>query len=477
MVGITVAGTTVIVAVGSSGLTQTRQQAALAQSEQSMTLVDSRAAEVALGGASTQSVPLGDGGGGQYSVDSDAGWLRITHVNYTDPAQNETVYNASLGSLVYENGDTTVAYQGGGVWRTQDNGTVMLSPPEFHYMGSTLTLPIVRVRGDGGGGGSMPKATVSSSSSARHVFPNTTVPDPTVDGEGAPYDEGNAPYANPVENGTVYVTVNSEHYRGWKQYFETRTDGEVFVSGPNQVTVVLVVTGQVGPFRVPAETDSREVRGMPTSGKPVSNFSLTLEADNTGRNFENLHWSMYQDGANQDFELHVHSEDKCSGDEYNGELDVSVYYRDAGQSRYEGWQNSSIDPQETSYFSVDCSDYTLDANFSGNVPLEYKAIDLSGNENKWYFGSAIKGRDVAPQTTMYGTTYDSGVDSAPMSDVINHYFTTLAPRFSLTVADGPGGSSRIAESGSYGGLYYSGGTYRYITYLHVTENEVDVRIQ
>lgn len=465
VVAMTILGTGVIVVVGSSSLDATHRQAAIQQSGQSMTLVDSRAAEVGLGTASTQTVRLGDGGDGQYSVRPNAGRITVTHINYTDGGHNETIYDGSLGSFVYENGDTTVAYQGGGVWRTRDNGTAMLSPPEFHYRQQTLTLPLVTVSGGGGGGG-VSQVTLSSKTRARHVYPNAS----------DSYDGIDRNYSNPVENGTVHITIQSEHYRGWKQYFEKRTDGDVYVSGPNEVTVVLTASGSVGPFGVPAETDSLDVTGMPSSGTPVSDFSLTLQAGNDGRNFENLHWSMYHDGAAEDFELHLYSSDKCNGGSYDGTLDVSVYYRNAGESDYLGWQNSSIDPDETSHFEVDCSDNTLHANFTGDDPMEFKSIDTSGDKNKWYFGDDIKSRSVASEETMYGTTYQSDqAEAAPMSDVVNHYFTMLASQFSLTVADGPGGSSSIDEGESNGALHYSGGTDEFVTYLHITENEVEVR--
>ena len=89
--------------------------------------------------------------------------------------------DTALGSVVSESGDSEIAYQSGGVWRRSGDDSRMVSPPEFHYRGRTLTLPVIAVNGDGAG----ETLTVRGG--------GTTTKAPCSDGE------------NPLANGRVLV--------------------------------------------------------------------------------------------------------------------------------------------------------------------------------------------------------------------------------------------------------------------------------
>lgn len=485
--GLVVAGMTAVVAVGGDALEESQRSADMQRTENAMTLLDSRGAMTALGDSDTQRVALGGSEGGQYAVRPDSGWLRVVHVNFTEEGDNETIYNASLGSVAYRNGDELVAYEGGGVWRTTDRGTSMVSPPEFHYQAATLTLPVVRVSGTDARSGRT-AARITPVTRARRVFPNASVDETEGENEtGAPYDVTDAPYRNPVANGTVVVTVRSAHYRGWAEYFRTRTSGTVTVDDDARTaSIELKTLGLVGFFEMPREGNSVRVRGVAGSHN-VSNYSLTLRAN---PHFQNLHWSMYHDSPGQDFELHVHSDSQCTGGSYDGELDVSIYYDD-GAGGYEGWQNSSIDPSSTSAFDVDCSKSpaVLTANFTSDTPMTYGDISMSGDENKWYFGPEIKDGSVDSEVEFDDHHPDDfDADGSPktyneteaeeMGFLVNHYFSLMSPKFELTVTDGPGGSERVDEGASSGRLDYDAAEGRhYITFLHVTENEIRVDLE
>ena len=476
LLAITVMGTGLVVGLGATALDDTRRAADLQRTEHAMTLLDSRGAMTALGESGSQRVRLSGTGDGAYAVREDSGWLRIRHLNHTGTGENETVYNASLGSLVYRNGDTRLAYEGGGVWRTTDDGTVMVSPPEFHFRDATLVLPVIRVGGSGSASGDV-SASIDRGETARRVFPNATATD--ANGTGAPYDHGGANYTNPIEKGTVEITVHSDHYRGWAKFFRTRTEGNVSVDHANRIArVELLTVSRVGAFPMPDEGNGVDVRGMPDDGAPVTAFELELTADSQGKNFNNLHWSLYVDKGDERFELHFYSPDKCSGNApFGGQLDVSVYYWNASSDAYEGWQNRSVDVGPASAFSVNCTDYTLSMDLKGGTPVTYGDIDMTGNENKWYFGSDIKSSRTRESVTFDQETYRRNAsDTAALGDVINRYFKHLGPEFRLTVTDGPGGSSRVDEGTSGGRLEYEGGGARYITYLHITENEVSIQL-
>ena len=476
LLAITVMGTGLVVGLGATALDDTRRAADLQRTEHALTLLDSRGAMTALGESGSQRVHLSGSGDGAYAVEEDSGWLRVRHLNHTGTGENETVYNESLGSLVYRNADTRLAYEGGGVWRTTADGTVMVSPPEFHFRDATLVLPIIRIGGSGSASGSV-DAAIARGETARRVFPNAT--DVATNGSGAPYDSGGANYTNPVEDGTVEITIHSDHYRGWVEFFRTRTAGNVSVDHARRLArVELLTVSRVGAFPMPDEGNGVDVRGMPKDGTPVTAFELELTADNPGENFNNLHWSLYVDKGDQRFEAHFYSPNKCTGGgSFNGELDVSVYYWNTTSSKYEGWQNRSIEVGPSSAFSVNCTDYTLSMNIEEDTPMTYGDIDMTGNDNKWYFGSDIKSSAARQSVTFDGTTYQrNGSGTAGLGDVIDRYFKLLGPEFTLTVTDGPGGSSRIDEGVSSGRLEYEGGGSRYITYLHITENEVRIRL-
>jgi len=163
--------------------------------------------------------------GEAYEVSDDAGWMNVTITNMSSD-NTTTVVNETLGEIRYETGGTTVAYQGGGVWRADRSGaSTMVSPPEFHYRNGTLTLPIISMNGTGDTNldGSL---TVEQNRTAQQRYPNATL---------------NENFTNPLESGKVNVTVHSEYYRAWGSFFEERTDGNVSYDHPNnEVTITLL---------------------------------------------------------------------------------------------------------------------------------------------------------------------------------------------------------------------------------------------
>jgi hypothetical protein len=183
-----------------------------------MTQLDSKASLVAHGSSDTQRVDLGGTGRGTAGVDESSGQMTVRIINGTDG--NETILDEELGTVTYERGRTTLAYQGGGVWRREGNGSVMVSPPEFHYDGGTLTLPLVRVRSDGISGRSV-RIVQRTPTDGR--FPNAT-------------------RSNPLTKGQVHVTVQSDYYQAWGTYFAERTSGNVTYDHANRSATIELIT-------------------------------------------------------------------------------------------------------------------------------------------------------------------------------------------------------------------------------------------
>jgi len=208
LLAIVVGGVAVVVTAGATALDDTRSELDTSRAEKALTQFDSRSAMVALGGTSRQGVDLAVGDDAGYRVEDGAGWMNVTIENEST-GEVKTLANVTLGAVVYENGQTSLAYQGGGVWKGTEAGTTMLSPPEFHFRGATLTLPIITVDGNSTLGSG---AVVTNADEAQIRYPNATL-------------DGN--FTNPLDYGVVNVTVHSDYYESWGRYFEERTEGEV----------------------------------------------------------------------------------------------------------------------------------------------------------------------------------------------------------------------------------------------------------
>jgi len=217
---ILISGTVIVVAIGSTAISDTEGQLADERAEKAMTQFSSKAGLVALQEADSQQVDFATEQGEQYTVVDDTGWMNITWTNRTT-GYSEPVMNMTLGAVVFEGENTRLAYQGGGVFRATDAGGQMISPPEFHFREGTLTLPAVNVTGGPALGDS---ATITGSAVERE-FP-TGIDNST----------------NPLDNHIVTVTVKSEYYRGWGQYFEERTDGEVEYDDAAETATLVMVT-------------------------------------------------------------------------------------------------------------------------------------------------------------------------------------------------------------------------------------------
>ena len=234
-----VGGMVVVVTVGATAIDDTERGLDTERAEKTLTQFDSRSAMVALGGTSNQGVDLAAGSSEGYGVDPEAGWMNVTVYNATSE-ERTTLVNVTMGAVAYENKDDAIAYQGGGVWKRTEAGTKMLSPPDFHFRDQTLTLPIITVDGDRSLGGN---ARVSQGRRSTVRYPNATA---------------DSNFTNPLDDGYVNVTVNSEYYEAWGQYFEQRTDGDVFYDHENETALIQLV--------VPFEEDFTNVVATTNDG-------------------------------------------------------------------------------------------------------------------------------------------------------------------------------------------------------------------
>ncbi|PSP74053.1 hypothetical protein BRC86_07325 [Halobacteriales archaeon QS_3_64_16] len=498
-----VLGMTAVIGFGSQALDATEERSEFANAEQAMAQFDSKAAQVALGGSAVQSTTFGQTDGG-YRVNGSKGWLRVDHFDHSGNNNTEVIANKTLGTVAYSNTGTEIAYQGGGVWRKDPAGEArMISPPEFHYRDATLTLPIVSVNGTDSAGGAT--TAVVDGSQDIPLYPNRS----------ASYGFDGDPYDNPVDNGTVSVTVHSEYSAGWAEYFRTRTDGCVVTSDDtttqvknrcniddlsdfgidipsqdNTVSVYLLTPGTRGPFPMPGEGSAVDVRGL-SGGHTLSEFNVTLRPDDTdSADFANLQWSMYAESGARQFEIHLRrqSGNDCS----DTKVGVTVYYSGDGGETYQGWFGNRS--YTTECFDSDgdgddeaklTADFVDDSDSDGNTTetdgtdpeLNYTSLASSDLQHFNPSGAELLSSatidEHAGSVGWESETYSSG-STEVIDRLLRHYLALMGPGIDLTVDDK--NSDTISEDASSGVIRYpiSG---QYISFLHVTYDGIDVRLE
>ena len=150
LVGAVAVASVGIIMLGSSSLETQQATIETDYAEQSLLEFAQRTTTTASTGHGPSGVSLGPFDHGRVSVRDSAGRVTVARVNGSGGA--EELYNESLGTLAYTSGDTEIAYQGGGVWRTDGTGSVTVSEPGIEYRNGTLTFPIVHLEGDQVGG-------------------------------------------------------------------------------------------------------------------------------------------------------------------------------------------------------------------------------------------------------------------------------------------------------------------------------------
>lgn len=197
ILGISIAAITSMMVIGTMAMNTTKTDAQLSQMENGISEMSSKASLVALGDSESHQFNLGDLGDGTVQITEDSGSLVIQ-------SDGENIQDSNLGSLRYNHDDVEIAYEGGGVWKKSNGHTEMISPPEFHYQGHTLTLPTIMVTGEDSTSGSA-TGVITREEASRQTHPHEN---------------------NPLTDGSIEITVESDFCGGWEYYFEQRTQSE-----------------------------------------------------------------------------------------------------------------------------------------------------------------------------------------------------------------------------------------------------------
>ena len=454
VIGLSLAVVGVVVAVGAVAIADVEESAQANQAESAMTQFDSSAAEVALGESPKKSLRLGGtGDSGTVQVDEDAGDIVV---KWIDTEENQTkIAEESLGKVVYEAGDRTVAYQGGGVWRAEDDWSKMVSPPEYHYRDQTLTFPIVKVEGDTSGASPGDQFTVQESGFDRH-FPNES-------------------HSNPLEGGHVHVEVTTDYHYGWKQFFETRTEGSV-THDPDNRTVSVNLTVPFGEtFENGVTTTSDDPDAIERNGN--SEFDGPVE---TGEQ---------KDSASPEIDERISQCEDSDCDDLvdeksDGYLDDGIYYAD-----------ESVELDEIEY---DTTDGKIDIVVDGDLEFAGEEHTITGNETVRFFlnGEMTVGGDTQVNTggdpsnllvlvhteggdvaTADGNPQFTGFIYAPSSELVLNGGgdeDNIVGGVIVERATGNGNADLVFDSDAEADFDLELNTISYVTYLHVTENRVEV---
>ncbi|MEF8857410.1 MAG: hypothetical protein V5A38_00575 [Halolamina sp.] len=494
ILAITLMGTGLVVGYGMQAIGDTERVTTLSKAEHSMTQFDSQAAIVALGESAVQRVDLGSAAGGRFSADDDGGWIRIVHRNVSGNGTNEELYNASLGVVQYENDDTTVAYQGGGVWRRSGNGSTMLSPPEFNYRGGTLTLPVIRVSNEDSAAGEA-TAILKRANNSRRVYPN----------QSTTYSTSSRGYSNPITSGTVTVTVKSEFYKGWGSFFNSRTAGNVSIDhGNGTATVELLTLDKVGDFTLAdiVDTDGVSATGQ-SPGHSLTEFSMTAESDQ-GNGFNHHYISFYAEEDNHRFQylVHIPPGTNCNtGVTSSDTLEAAVLYRNTATGEQHEWSNKSI-RADSGPIRLECPGggggggggppgmgggggppsmgAELHIDVTSSQPFTYGDISVDGTDYDWS-GTPVSTANFNHTEDGEPSTFQP-TNTTTSQHLARHYVALLGDDFTLyglagTGNNANGGGAQINYGESIGTLDYDTAGETYITYLHVTENDLEVELE
>jgi len=216
IIGMVITSATAVVVIGGVMLSDVRDSAGMLRAENGFSQLDTKIARVALGDAPSATMEYGQTATDATVTTDERGWMRVAIKN---DSGRTVLTNTSLGRIVYDRSGETVAYQGGGVWHGYDNSSTMVSPPEFHYRDTGLTLPLISVRGD-------------ADAASGRVSVTATEDDTSAVGG----------YTNPIEDGDVNVTVRSAYYQAWGRYFTERTEGEIRYDHANRTATLTLVS-------------------------------------------------------------------------------------------------------------------------------------------------------------------------------------------------------------------------------------------
>jgi len=199
-----------VFAVGIAGVEDRREAERVANVERAFDVFDDNLRDIQRYGDPSRATEVRLAGG----TLATSGETRFALVNSTDPAvaANATDdWNAD--SLVYRDGETTIAYEAGALVRGDGGGSVLLSGPRFVAADGRTTIPIVGLESD----------SDDSVSGDGTVQVTVAVPERYRERNERSSDSSETTVLTPSSEDT-YLHVETDHPEAWRGYF-ARTNG------------------------------------------------------------------------------------------------------------------------------------------------------------------------------------------------------------------------------------------------------------
>lgn len=441
ILGITILGVSMITLYGVPAIYSLQDMANIKNVEQAFTLVDSRTSRATLGDAPLQITDVSLGGGTLTVLPNSSehkSYYLIKRVNYTTGLI--VAFNVSMGKIIYDLGDREIAYEGGGVWSKYPSGSIMISPPEFHYNGETLTLPVMNITTSASAGG---KGTASLKAKLKNLFIEY------------PKD---ADRSNPVSGDKVFVVIYSDYYDAWAEFANNSQYIHVAknIDGQNSVNISLRVVPEGGTRLLVPPIRFRGID--PSDRTPLENFYFNFSGvgSNLQMDLRAPNSCPLSNTPSLDIQIKKESGGGTSG------IRIRVIYSEGGKTE-EFWSNTLI--------AINDGDADVDL-LNSSLATEYNS-----NVDSWTWNNPILD---GSYTKTYNNTNRGPV---PLDNVTQHYARVMGEKY--------GGSFDLYAGTCHSDMSFAGSqwpdtaasTYTLefdplggITYLHVTRNDVEASI-
>jgi hypothetical protein len=420
IMAITITGIGMITLVGVPAIQKMEDMATVRNVEQTYTFLDSRASGTITGDSPVQTIDMDMGGG---TIRAEPNGSGVDNKSYLTVRSTNSTINITIpmGAVKYRLGERTIAYEGGGVFSKYPSGaSVMLSPPEFHFNGETLTLPVMTVNNAASIGGDGNAQISFKKVSTQVLFPNAGVPNRT----------------NPVlaeTNEKLYVNITSDYYDGWADYAKTIAYTSVSKNpGSKTISLELEVSPPMGTFPF---ANKIKIRNINTSDpNPFNDFSLNLFSTTEPTSETKVDYEV-KNSSGYMFTIEFH---RTGNGNKNVGFDVKYYGKDKNVD--EAWSTTYTDPSYPMYVDF----------LNNSVNLTYSKTGCA----TWSPPTCTK------------TTQES------LNDIIQHYIHLMGSDMTITVDQ----QNHVDYGRSTYTINYDVGSGTFILYMHIAQNNVDVTL-
>lgn len=422
------------------------QESRIKIAETQMSLVDYSTSLCALGDSPYQTVKFNLNGASVW-VEEGGNRVEIYPV-FNGVVYSKPIYNGSIGRIVAKYGDVLIGYEGGGVWEKRGNGVSMITPPEFHFKVDTLTLPLIKIVGNGSAGGYGTVPVTIEKVGTKIIYPNISI-DPN--------------FTNPLTCDYLILKIQSDFYLGWERYFQERSDAEVLQVFPENNTLYVQMATRPAPifraYEVPLEIRRLDY----TNQTPIEDFEVDFQGLSSSLD---LVWRTYTDP-----ELIIIF--KKVGPAGSNTIRIGVAY--GNSSQYEVWVS-----EEPIYWNTSTDSVLVDL-LSSEINMTYGSASFLSPPPTGYSSLSTP---VSPTIT-WGydiNVTDSGDFSSatkPLGEIVQHYFRVLAIQSSpdITLYEDERTSTSKGfnpELTTYRLLYRQ--IPPVITFLHIAEHQIKINI-